>query len=202
MPRPDYSHFHFDTTFSSPRRNHLHQVAHQTLQEHDTISPARWQNFKQPLPLILQTFQGLTDKNEDFWFRACPFFERKEYAVGTVLFHRGDTATGFYLLEHGVFRAEYHLPQGQFSENIVAGTTCGELPFFSGTPRTATVVAERDSIAWVLIEEKWEELQKTQPDVAHEILKISLKLTSERMAVITSYVESQRRYTHSRLGCL
>ncbi|KAI9786059.1 MAG: hypothetical protein M1816_008150 [Peltula sp. TS41687] len=188
MPGSDYSRFHLDTSFSSPRRTHLHQVAHQTLQEHDTISPPRWQNFKQPLPLILQTFQGLTDKNEDFWFRACPVFTRQEYAIGTVLFRRGDTATGFYLLEHGIFRAEYHLPQGQFSENIVAGTTCGELPFFSGTERTATVVAERDCIAWVLNEEKWEELQKTQPEVAHEMLKISLKLTSERMAVITSYV--------------
>lgn len=186
VPKLDSSSFPFEANYSSPRRNHLHQVAHQTLHEHDHRSPARWQNFKQPLPLILQTFQSLSDKNEDFWFRACAFFTRTEHVAGTVLFRRGDAATGFYLLELGIFRAEYHLPQGQFSESIVAGTTCGELPFFAGTPRTATVTAERDSIAWLLSAERWEALQKQHPDVAHELLKISLKLTSERMDVITS----------------
>ena len=73
--------------------------------------------FKQPLPLILQTFQDLTDKNEDFWHRACPFFKRKEFVAGTTLYKRGD-----------------------------------------------------------------------QPDVAQELLRISLKLTSERLSAITSSV--------------
>jgi SulP family sulfate permease len=36
--------------------------------------------------------------------------------------------------------------------------------------------------------EKWEELQKADADVAQELLRISLKLTSERMSAITSYV--------------
>ena len=148
----------------------------------------KWQHFRQPLPLILQAFYDLTDKNEDFWFRACPFFERRQYAAGTVVFHRGDPPDGFYLLEDGIFRAEYHEPQGTFYESIVAGTTCGELPLFSGTGRTATLVTERDSVAWCLVPDQWEELQRNQPDVAQELLKVSLKLTSERMTAITSSV--------------
>lgn len=151
-------------------------------------SSSKWKNFKQPLPLILQTFQDLTVKNEDFWYRACPFFERKEYAAGAMLYKRGDRPNGFYLLEDGIFRAEYDLPQGKYYESIVAGTTCGELPFFSATNRTATVAAEKDCVAWLLGDEKWEELQKGQPDVAQELLRISLKLTSERMSAITSLV--------------
>lgn len=186
MPKSDLDSVSFDTIFSSPRRQHLHQAAQETLHEQDQNNPSKWQKFKQPLPLILQTFQGLTDKNEDFWFPACQFFERREYTVGTTLFRRGDPPDGFYLLQHGIFRAEYHLPQGRYYESIVAGTTCGELPFFSGTERTATVVAERDCIAWLLSTEKWEELQNKFPDIAQELLKISLKLTSERMAAITS----------------
>ncbi len=48
------------------------------------------------------------------------------------------------------------------------------------------LLAERDSVAWQLDNEKWEELQKKEPDVAQELLRISLKLTSERMSSITS----------------
>jgi SulP family sulfate permease len=175
-----------DTQFSSPRRNQLHQAANTTLDESSMDS--RYQNFKQPLRLILQTFQGLTDKNEDFWFGVLPFFVKKEYLAGTILFYHGESAKGFYLLEDGILRADYELPQGRYFESIVAGTTCGELPFFSETDRTATVQVERDCVAWLLDRGNWEKLQKHEPDVAQELLRISLKLTSERMSAITSYV--------------
>ena len=107
---------------------------------------------------------------------------------GTILYHRGETAKGFYLLEDGILRADYELPQGRYFESIVAGTTCGELPFFSETDRTATVQAERDCVTWLMDRQMWEELQRAEPDVAQELLRISLKLTSERMSAITSYV--------------
>lgn len=84
-----------------------------------------------------------------------------------------------------MFRAEYAFEQGQFTESIVAGTTCGELPFFSDTARSATVIAEKKSVAWVLSPENWENLQRKHPDVAYELLKICLKLTSERITAIT-----------------
>jgi SulP family sulfate permease len=175
-----------DTQFSSPRQNQLLQVAASTLNE----SPveARYQNFKQPLRLILQTFQGVTDKNEDFWFHVLPFFTRKDFAAETILYRRGDPANAFYLLESGILRADYELPQGRYFESIVAGTTCGELPFFSETERTATVQAERDCVTWLLDQDNWAKLQQKEPEVAKEMLRISLKLTTERMAAITSYV--------------
>jgi SulP family sulfate permease len=175
-----------DAQFSSPRRNHLARIANTTLDE--SPGDSKYQNFKEPLRLILQTFQGLTEKNEDFWFRVVPFFTKKEYLSGTTLYQTGEPALGFYLLEEGILRATYNLPQGQYYESIVAGTTCGELPFFSETDRTATVQAERDCVTWLMDKEKWEKLQKEDPDVAQELLRISLKLTSERMSAITSYV--------------
>ena len=149
-------------------------------------SPSKWQNFKQPLPLILQTFQDLTDETEDFWFRAVPYFIRCEFLAGTILYSRGDEAGGFYLLQEGILRAEYEVDQGRYYESIVAGTTCGELPFFAETDRTGTVVAEKDCAAWLLTREKWKQLEEEQPQVARELLRIGLKLTSERMSAITS----------------
>jgi sulfate permease, SulP family len=181
--------FSVDFQFSvSPRRHHLQQAAHKTIKEAEETMQPKWQNFKEPLRLILQTFYGLTDKNEDFWFRAVKYFTRREHPAGTILYHRSQPANGFYLLEEGILRAEYNLPQGRYFESIVAGTTCGELPFFSETERTATVQAERDCVTWSLDREGWEKLQLAESVVAKELLRVSLKLTTERMSAITSYV--------------
>lgn len=172
---------------SSPRRTHLREAARNSLGQVQAKRPSRWQSFKEPLRLILQIFRDVSDKNEDFWFRAVRYFQHARFAPGTVLFRRGERAEGFYLVESGILRAEYDLPQGWLLESIVAGTTCGELPFFSETNRTATCVAERESVVWMMDGESWGKLQKEEPDVAQELLRISLKLTSERMSVITSY---------------
>jgi SulP family sulfate permease len=172
---------------SSPRRDHLREAARNSLGQVEATRSARWQSFKAPLRLMLQIFRDVSARNEDFWFRAVPYFRRAEFAAGTVVFRRGQRAEGFYLIESGILRAEYDLPQGWLFESIVAGTTCGELPFFSETNRTATCVVERECVVWWMDEERWKRLQREEPDVAQELLRISLKLTSERLSVITSY---------------
>jgi SulP family sulfate permease len=175
-----------DMSYGSPRRHHVQQAVATALEETDVSVPPKWQNFAQPLPLILQTFKDLTDKDVDFWHRASPYFQRREYPAGSVLYSRGDEPDGFYILEDGILRADYDLEQGRFYESIVAGTTCGELPFFADSERTGTVVAEKDCVAWLLTREKWREIEKQLPDIANELLKIGMKLTNERMNTITS----------------
>jgi SulP family sulfate permease len=178
----------FDAVAGSPRHQALHEAATHAITE--TISPehSKWRNLKQPLPLLLQAFQDLTVKNEDFWFRITPYFTRREFIKGQILYKRGDKPDGFYLLQSGILRAEYWLEQGAYHESIAAGTTCGELPFFSETKRTSSVTAEIDCIAWLLTPEKWQELQDNESDVATELLKVGMKLSAERMSAITSYV--------------
>ncbi|KAF2804806.1 uncharacterized protein BDZ99DRAFT_396839 [Mytilinidion resinicola] len=183
-----------DPAFQSPRREAQIHAADTTLRENgdtminenDTMIPSKWKHFAQPIKIMLQTFEDVSDKNEDFWHRAAPFFQQRSYAAGVVLYSRGDDPDGFYILEQGRLRAEYDLEQGNFYEVILPGTTCGELPFFSETDRTGTVAAENDSVAWLLTREKFNELESKEPQVANELLKMSLKLTKERMDAITS----------------
>ena len=172
---------------SSPRQFALHEAATATLNEEYT-SPQKWSSFKQPLPLIMQIFEDVSHENEDFWHRAVPYFEQVNYPRGSILFNIGDKPAAFYLLEEGLLRADYNLPQGRYSELIVEKRPCGELPFFSDTPRTADMVAETDCVIWQLAGTKWHELQTEQPQIAQELLKICLKLTKERMDAITAYV--------------
>ena len=152
-----------DQRFASPRRSHIHEAVTSTLKEHGLTAQTKWQNFAQPLPLIMQAFKDLTDKDVDFWHRSVPYFERREFPAGSVLYSRGDEPDGFYLLEEGILRAEYELEQGGYYESIVAGTTCGELPFFSDTDRTGTVVAEKECVAWLLTKDRLEAAGQGQP---------------------------------------
>ena len=174
-----------ENMINSPRMHHLHQVATTTLSEQCPAPPPRWQDYQQPLQLILQTFSTVSDKPEDFWYKISSFFMRKEYTAGSVLYRPGDRPEGFYLLEKGLFKAEYDFPQGKYSELIVAGTTCGELPFFSDTKRTSTTYAEKNCVTWMLNDAQWKKMQAQHSDVSKELLKITLKLTSERMDAIT-----------------
>lgn len=94
-----------------------------------------------------------------------------------------------YLLESGILRASYDLEQGVLIETIVAGTVCGELPFLSETKRSARVSAERDCVAWKLDREGWRKIQEMEGGdaIVAELLRLGLKLTTERMETITSY---------------
>lgn len=185
---PDLPISRFEGIVGSPRHNLLHQAATSAITETNQPETRKWENLKQPLPLLLQAFSDMTDRDETFWFRAVPFFTKREFTRGQMLYTRGDKPDGFYLLQSGILRAEYSLEQGAYHESIVAGTTCGELPFFSETERTSSVIAERDCVAWLLTPQKWEELQQKDGEVARELLKVCVKLSAERMNAITSYV--------------
>jgi sulfate permease, SulP family len=94
------------------------------------------------------------------------------------------------LLESGILRASYDLEQGVLIETIVAGTVCGELPFLSETRRSARVQAEQDRVAWKLDREGWRKIRALEggDGMAAELLRLGLKLTTERMETITSYI--------------
>ncbi|RYP90556.1 hypothetical protein DL770_003318 [Monosporascus sp. CRB-9-2] len=179
-----------DILSQSPRRSRLHQAAKNVLTQQEIRRATRWQSISEPLRLMLQVFHNVSQRNEDFWFRAKPYFVRREVPAGTVLYHRGEPANGFYIVEAGELRADYETPQGRLAEPIVQGTTCGELPFFSSTNRTATVSAVKDTAVWVMDTDSWARLQREEPEVAQELLIVSLKLTSERMNAMTNYISA------------
>jgi SulP family sulfate permease len=190
--------------FSSPRRGARLVAARSTMREanplHDTLSipsqdgntatvpshtPSRYRAFPQPLKIILQTFEDISPLTEDFWHPIAPAFTRHEYPKGTLLYRPGDVADAFYIVESGRLRSIQEGPAGRFSEVILPGTTCGELPFFSESERTGKVVVEEDSVVWGLGRREWEGLGEGERG---ELLRVGLKLTMERMGAVTGYV--------------
>ncbi|KAJ8102910.1 sulfate transporter family-domain-containing protein [Lipomyces tetrasporus] len=159
--------------------------------------PARQVAPPQPLTLLLQIIHDLSPKPASFWDSLCSAFVREEHKAGEYLYRRADEPHGFYIVESGILKAEYDLDQGRFAEAIVAGTTAGELPFFSDTRRTASMYVERDAVVWKLSKAAWsafvegggtEEEQAHRGEVAMELYRVVLKLTAERFSAITAYV--------------
>lgn len=195
IPQPSQpSYDPFNPSAASPRQRFLDQAATTALADtrHTRTgggNNSRYRNLKQPLPLLLQTFHEMApDKDQDFWFRACKYFSRQHLPAGETLYSRGESPNAFYILESGMLHAVYDLPVGKYSESIVAGTTCGELPFFSETERTATVTSEGEAIVWRLGREEWETLQGEWEEGARVLLEVALKLTKERMDAVVGYV--------------
>jgi hypothetical protein len=58
---------------------------------------------------------------------------------------------------------------------MTAGTLAGELSALSGTPRNATVVAERVSVVWKMSAESYERLEREQGAVAKAFVTLVLK---------------------------
>jgi sulfate permease, SulP family len=79
---------------SSPRRQIVHDAATTAIKEERHFepvlsAPSSYQHFRQPMPLLIQIFHDLSDKNEDFWFKIAPFFAQETIPAGTVLWNQG-----------------------------------------------------------------------------------------------------------------
>lgn len=176
----------------SPRISFIQKAADSAVRSDPELleSRTRWQKYREPLPLLLKTFNGVTTKREDFWHRVAPHFKRIKFKAGQVLFDIGTEARGFYVVESGILHADQETKQGNLSESIVAGTTCGELPFFSASTRSARVSAETDTVVWYLSRAEWESLRQMKPDgpeIANELYLIALKFTVERYDTNLAY---------------
>lgn len=55
-----------DHPVGSPRVAFLQQIVDKTVLEDPQVNTSKWQHFKQPLPLLIQTFQGLSNKCKHF----------------------------------------------------------------------------------------------------------------------------------------
>jgi len=83
-----------DIMGSSPRQQTVHDAAASAIKEErnhapQAMSTPSYQHFRQPMPLLMQIFHELSDKNEDFWFRIAPFFAKESIPAGTVLWNQG-----------------------------------------------------------------------------------------------------------------
>ena len=94
--------------------------------------------------------------------------------AGDVLFAVGDAGDGCYRLDQGLLKVVVTSPRGE--ERIVAilgpGAVVGELAMIDRLPRSASVVALRDSVLRFITREVFEKSVKAHPEAYQALLEI------------------------------
>ena len=95
-----------------------------------------------------------------------------ELKTGEYLFHQGEDKHELYIVLQGRLRAiEERGENTQILGDISAGETVGELAFFTGEPRMASVVAIRDTVVLEYTPAQYMGLMANKPTLAFSLIK-------------------------------
>ena len=119
------------------------------------------------IPDILRDIDGFASLDDNVLQQFIAQSELQEIPRGTALISEGEAADTLYIALSGRFVV---LAGGTPIAEITAGEPIGELAFFAGGTRTASVVAERSSSVLELSRTAYDALTQTTPALANAIL--------------------------------
>jgi sulfate permease, SulP family len=112
-----------------------------------------------------------------------PYFTLNDIRAGDPVFHEGDDADGSILLVRGNLSAHLDLGGGQSVRlrKFLPGTLTGEMAFYTGSKRSASLVADTDATIGVISSESIRRLSLDQPAVAAEFHQMMARLMANRI---------------------
>lgn len=105
------------------------------------------------------------------WDRLLAVMERRRFTAGDVVMRAGDVDRSLYLIATGT--VEVRVGEGRDARTVRVqgpGTILGEVAFFDGRPRSATVRALEDGEVLRLGDEAFHGLAGRHPDLGRKIL--------------------------------
>ena len=76
---------------------------------------------------------------------------------------------------------------------VVSGAIYGEIGFFLGTPRTATIVTDMPGSVYILSREQYQAMEKEAPDLIARFQRHLLGLSIERLLFTTQTLSTVMR---------
>lgn len=130
----------------------------------------------------------LPERSPAQWDRLIEFVERRGFRAGEEVIKRGDVDRALYIVLDGTLEARVTERRGGKGPAVAvpAGSVIGEIGFFDGKARSATVTAATDGEMLRLSFESFQALAASDPDLAQamlldlgRILAIRLRQTDE-----------------------
>jgi CRP/FNR family transcriptional regulator, cyclic AMP receptor protein len=112
------------------------------------------------------------------WKLLAPFLSIHFLQPDAVLIREGDNDRVLYILAEGELKVQ---ARGHDIARLRPGTVVGEGTFFSGQPRSATIIASSNGIAWSLRWEKFEQMSAQYPKLALDLTKGLAAVLAVRM---------------------
>ncbi|MEP7136336.1 MAG: SulP family inorganic anion transporter [Chloroflexota bacterium] len=124
-----------------------------------------------------------------------PYLQRREYRAGEYLIREGDTPDFIFFIHSGQVTAQLESPNGETIrlETMRSGRSVGEIAFYLGTRRTASVTADQDSVVYSLSIDELKDMEANNPEIANIFHRISVLLLSERVMHLTRTVRALER---------
>lgn len=120
------------------------------------------------------------------------YLSKIPFPEGYELIHQGETADDLYFLEEGEVSVYLRVSDEQVIrvQRMGAGTVVGELAFYLGTPRSASVVADGEGMAYRLTRESLERMEIEHPEFAVILHRFIADLLAERLLRTLKTVEA------------
>ena len=117
-------------------------------------------------------FTLLADMPEASWKKILAIVETLHFRKADCLIRQGNQDDAFYILSSGSVEAVIFDRLGREAVNIEIpqGSVFGEIAFFDGAPRTATIRAREDGVAIRVTRSNFEHLAAWEPQIARRIL--------------------------------
>ena len=124
-----------------------------------------------------------------------PYLKCHEYRPGEYLIREGEAADYIYFIQSGQVTAQLESPGKNpvRLETIKSGRTVGEIAFFLGIRRTASVLANQDSVVYSLSMGDLEQMELKDPEAANIFHRLSVILLSQRVMHNTHTVRALER---------
>ncbi len=127
--------------------------------------------------------------------RIMNYLEKQELPAGVHLIHQGDSPGAVYFLEDGVVTAQLETSGEEprrlntmGSENLV-----GELGFYLGTKRNASVITETPTTMYSLTTESLKKMESEEPEAAAMFHRYIANVMAEKLSHLMSTVETLMR---------
>jgi SulP family sulfate permease len=109
--------------------------------------------------------------------------ERQDYMPGEVLIHQGERSDSMLFIGLGRVEVRLRQPDGRTIRvrTFESGTVVGEIAFYLGLPRSASVVAVEPTTAYRLTHETLTELSLTSPRLVAELHAYMARVIAQRL---------------------
>ncbi len=110
--------------------------------------------------------------------------EQVAVPAGGVLIAQGEPSTDLFFIASGYFRVELNV----FGEHpvlvrtLAPGTFVGEVAFYLNLPRSASVIAEGEAIAYRLSAETLARMETEDPELAASLHRVMARMLSVRLS--------------------
>jgi len=126
--------------------------------------------------------------SENDWSRVLKIVETRQFKEGEYLIRAGDKDDSFYILTSGQVDVVINSDGGEsVLASISEGSVFGEIAFFDGLPRSATIRAQSQGSAVRVTRQNFDTLAAWEPKIARtmlydlgRILAMRLRWTTER----------------------